>query len=61
MKGALPFLFRRPFHALPLPAQGHLLTLPGIFDYYCRTKEAGIARFNLWVSEWKHREHFKLP
>jgi len=29
-------------------------------DYYCRIKEAEIARFNLEVSEWEHREYFEL-
>ena len=29
-------------------------------DYFCRIKEAEIARFNLEVSEWEHREYFDL-
>ena len=29
-------------------------------DYYCRIKEAEIARFNLEVSEWEHREYFEI-
>jgi glutamine synthetase len=29
-------------------------------NYYCRIKEAEIARFNLEVSEWEHREYFDL-
>jgi glutamine synthetase len=29
-------------------------------DYYCRLKEAEIARFNLEVSEWEQREYFDL-
>jgi glutamine synthetase len=29
-------------------------------DYYCRIKEAEIARFNLDVSDWEHREYFDL-
>ena len=29
-------------------------------DYYCRMKEAEIARYNLEVSEWEHREYFDL-
>ncbi|MGH8674814.1 MAG: glutamine synthetase, partial [Burkholderiales bacterium] len=29
-------------------------------DYYCTIKEAEIARFNLEVSEWEHREYFEL-
>ena len=29
-------------------------------DYYCRIKESEIARFNLEVSEWEHREYFDL-
>jgi glutamine synthetase len=29
-------------------------------DYWCRIKEAEIARFNLEVSEWEHREYFDL-
>jgi glutamine synthetase len=29
-------------------------------DYYCKIKEAEIARFNLEVSEWEHREYFDL-
>ncbi len=29
-------------------------------DYYCRIKQAELARFNLEVSEWEHREYFDL-
>ena len=29
-------------------------------DYWCRIKEAEIARFNLEVSDWEHREYFDL-
>jgi glutamine synthetase len=29
-------------------------------DYYCRLKDAEIARFNLEVTEWEHREYFEL-
>ncbi|MGH8690759.1 MAG: glutamine synthetase family protein [Burkholderiales bacterium] len=29
-------------------------------DYFCRIKEAEIARFNLEVSDWEHREYFDL-
>ena len=29
-------------------------------EYYCRIKEAEIARFNAEVSEWEHREYFDL-
>jgi glutamine synthetase len=29
-------------------------------DYYVRMKEAEIARYNLEVSEWEHREYFDL-
>jgi glutamine synthetase len=29
-------------------------------DYYCRIKEAEIARFNAEVSDWEHREYFDL-
>tara|TARA_R110000850_G_scaffold277144_1_gene423848 strand:- start:3602 stop:5038 length:1437 start_codon:yes stop_codon:yes gene_type:complete len=29
-------------------------------DYYCFIKEAEIARFNLDVTEWEHREYFDL-
>jgi glutamine synthetase len=32
----------------------------GFIDYYCRVKEAEIARFNLEVSDWEHREYFDL-
>ena len=32
----------------------------GFVDYYCHIKEAEIARFNLEVSEWEHREYFDL-
>ena len=32
----------------------------GFIDYYCRIKEAEVARFNLEVSEWEHREYFDL-
>ena len=29
-------------------------------DYYCRIKEAEVARFNLEVSDWEQREYFDL-
>ncbi|TSH91782.1 glutamine synthetase [Verticiella sediminum] len=29
-------------------------------DYYCHIKEAELARFNLEVSDWEHREYFDL-
>jgi glutamine synthetase len=29
-------------------------------DYYCRIREAEIARFNAEVSDWEHREYFDL-
>ena len=29
-------------------------------DYYCRIKEAEIARFNSEVTDWEHREYFDL-
>ncbi len=29
-------------------------------DYYCHIKEAEIARFDLEVSEWEHREYFDM-
>jgi glutamine synthetase len=29
-------------------------------EYYCRIKEAEIARFHLEVSDWEHREYFDL-
>ena len=29
-------------------------------DYFLKIKEAEIARFNLEVSEWEHREYFDL-
>jgi glutamine synthetase len=29
-------------------------------DYYCRMKDAELARFNLEVSEWEQREYFDL-
>jgi glutamine synthetase len=32
----------------------------GFVDYYCHIKEAEVARFNLEVSEWEHREYFDL-
>jgi glutamine synthetase len=32
----------------------------GFIEYYCRIKEAEIARFNAEVSEWEHREYFDL-
>jgi glutamine synthetase len=32
----------------------------GFIDYYCKIKEAEIARFNLEVSEWEQREYFDL-
>ena len=33
---------------------------PEFVDYYCRIKDAEIARYNLDVSEWEHREYFDL-
>lgn len=32
----------------------------GFVDYLCHIKEAEIARFNLEVSEWEHREYFDV-
>lgn len=32
----------------------------GFVDYYCFIKEAEIARFNLEVTEWEHREYFDM-
>jgi glutamine synthetase len=32
----------------------------GFVDYYIRIKEAEVARFNLEVSDWEHREYFDL-
>jgi glutamine synthetase len=32
----------------------------GFVDYFVKMKEAEIARFNLEVSEWEHREYFDL-
>jgi glutamine synthetase len=32
----------------------------GFVDYFCRIKEAELARFNLEVSEWEQREYFDL-
>jgi glutamine synthetase len=29
-------------------------------QYFSRIKEAEIARFNLEVSDWEHREYFDL-
>ncbi|MEX2241220.1 MAG: hypothetical protein WD775_11075 [Burkholderiales bacterium] len=29
-------------------------------DYYCRIKQAEIARFNLEASDWEQREYFDL-
>ena len=28
-------------------------------DYFCKLKEAELARFNLEVTEWEHREYFE--
>jgi glutamine synthetase len=33
---------------------------PAFVEYYCTIKEAELARFNLEVSEWEHREYFAL-
>jgi glutamine synthetase len=33
---------------------------PAFIDYYCRIKEAEIARFHLEVTDWEHREYFDL-
>ena len=32
----------------------------GFVEYFCHIKEAEVARFNLDVSEWEHREYFDL-
>lgn len=32
----------------------------GFVDYYCFIKEAELARFNLEVTEWEHREYFDM-
>ena len=32
----------------------------GFIDYFCRIKEAEIARFNLEVTEWEQREYFEM-
>ncbi len=32
----------------------------GFVEYFCRLKEAEIARFNLEVSDWEHREYFEI-
>jgi glutamine synthetase len=29
-------------------------------EYYCKLKEAELARFNVEVSEWEHREYFEI-
>ena len=33
---------------------------PRFVDYLCHIKEAEIARFNLDVTDWEHREYFDL-
>ncbi len=33
---------------------------PAFVDYYCRIKDSEIARFNLEVTEWEHREYFEM-
>ncbi|QHI97636.1 glutamine synthetase [Xylophilus rhododendri] len=33
---------------------------PAFIDYFCHIKEAEIARFNLEVTEWEHREYFDM-
>lgn len=45
-----------------LKADSHLVERLGsqFVDYYCHIKEAEIARFNLEVSEWEHREYFDM-
>ena len=32
----------------------------GFVEYFCRIKESEIARFNLEVTEWEHREYFEM-
>jgi glutamine synthetase len=32
----------------------------GFVDYFCRIKEAELARFQLEVTEWEHREYFEM-
>jgi len=45
-----------------LRADAHLVADlgAGFVDYYCKIKEAEIARFNLEVTEWEQREYFEL-
>jgi glutamine synthetase len=33
---------------------------PGFVPYYCRLKEAEIARFSQTVSDWEQREYFEM-
>jgi glutamine synthetase len=33
---------------------------PSFVDYLCFIKEAEIARFNLEVTDWEHREYFDM-
>ena len=57
------FLPRTLGEALACLSEDKLLTRglgKAFVDYYCRIKEAEVARFNLEVSEWEQREYFDL-
>jgi glutamine synthetase len=56
----LPRTLEEALHALRADAALKKGLGETFVDYYCRIKEAEIARFNSEVSEWEHREYFDL-
>ena len=56
----LPRTLEEALHALRADAALKQGLGETFVDYYCRIKEAEIARFNSEVSEWEHREYFDL-
>jgi len=58
--GLLPRTLTEALAALREDAHLKLALGETFVDYYCRMKEAEIARFQLEVSEWEQREYFDL-
>jgi len=57
---ALPATLAEALAALRADACLNAALGPGFVDYFCRIKDAEIARFNLEVSEWEQREYFEM-